>query len=195
MGTACYPQMLQDYQRYLFICRNGQRCPPHLCFWHWSWLKPPTSCWLWIPFPPSSASRSSDYLVYYVRGSRLAIAILPSCRSHRQDSLPSSRSGSDIDLRGSSILIGHFVEIPAALSLENPCGILLIAVFASLRAASAFPGKWPATRPGMGGVLALREVSISLKAITPGAVDHLDGPKPYKSQCEYCRCKVLRAFA
>lgn len=36
---------------------------------------------------------------------------------------------------GAKMLVRHFVEIPAALSLGVVCGILLIAIFASLRAA------------------------------------------------------------
>ena len=36
---------------------------------------------------------------------------------------------------GAKMLVGHFVEIPAALSLGVVCGILVIAIFASVRIA------------------------------------------------------------
>lgn len=46
---------------------------------------------------------------------------------------------------GAKMLVGHFVEIPAALSLGVVCSILLIAIFASLRTPKRDTGL--ATRP------------------------------------------------
>ena len=50
---------------------------------------------------------------------------------------------------GAKMLVGHFVEIPAALSLGVVCGILLIAILASLRAAKRDNGI--VTRPQKNG--------------------------------------------
>ena len=54
---------------------------------------------------------------------------------------------------GAKMLVGHFVEIPVALSLGVICGILLIAIFASLRAAKRDNGL--VTRPQKDGHLCL----------------------------------------
>lgn len=50
---------------------------------------------------------------------------------------------------GAKMVVGHFIEIPAALSLGVVCGILLIAIFASLRSAKHDSGL--VTRPPKDG--------------------------------------------
>ena len=88
---------------------------------------------------------------------------------------------------GAKMLVGHFVEIPAVLSLGVVCGILLIAVFASLHTAKRDIGL--VTRPPKDRVsLHSQGVSTSLETLEPPrrhrSRPRILGTKDYKFKTE-----------
>jgi len=147
--------MLQDYGGSFFICRNGRRfaTPLFLALV----MVEATDIVLALDSIPAIFSVTREPLIVYssttfaVLGLRSLYFLLAAVTA-RLRYLHTGLAAILIFV-GAKMLIGHFVEIPAALSLGVVCGILLIAVFASLRAAKRENGLLPGLKKM--GILAL----------------------------------------
>ena len=139
--------MVQDYGGSFFIRRSGRRFATPL-FLALVMIEV-TDMVLALDSIPAIFSVSREPLIVYsstmfaVLGLRSLYFLLAGVTAKLRH-LPTGLAAILIFV-GTKMLMGHFVEIPTALSLGVVCGILLIAIFASLRTAKRDTGL--ATRP------------------------------------------------
>ena len=139
--------MLQDYGGSFFIRRNGRRfaTPLFLALV----MVEVTDIVLALDSIPAIFSVTREPLIVYsstmfaVLGLRSLYFLLAAVTARLR--YLHTGLASILIFVGAKMLVGHFVEIPSALSLGVVCGILLIAILAPLRAAKRDNGPvtWP----------------------------------------------------